>query len=102
MDYFYVGNHGGSVGLQDVFFKLKYKMGKGFIGVDAHFFSAAADVLDNKELARSGMYKAMSPGFGTEIDLVGGFNLSEGVSLKAGFSTMLATSTLAQIKSVIF
>lgn len=46
MDYFYVGNHGGSVGLQDIYFKLKYKAEKFWVGADVHMFSAANDVWD--------------------------------------------------------
>ncbi|MGB0882676.1 MAG: hypothetical protein ACPGSO_06955 [Vicingaceae bacterium] len=46
MDYFYVGNHGGSVGLQDIYFKLKYKADKFWVGADVHMFSAANDVWD--------------------------------------------------------
>ena len=46
MDYFYVGNHGGSVGLQDIFLKLNYKAEKFSVGADVHLFSAANDVWD--------------------------------------------------------
>jgi len=46
MDYFYVGNHGGSVGLQDIYLKLKYKTDKFWVGADVHMFSAANDVWD--------------------------------------------------------
>jgi|GEM_PF-77166 len=46
MDYFYVGNHGGSVGLQDIFAKVKFKNDKFWVGLDVHLFSAANDVWD--------------------------------------------------------
>ena len=46
MDYFYVGNHIGSVGLQDIYLKLNFKAEKFWVGVDAHMFSAANDVWD--------------------------------------------------------
>lgn len=113
MDYFYVGNHTGSVGLQDIFFKLKYKPEKYFIGLDVHLFSAAADVLDSKKYGEDiaaaitagsdpSLVKlpAMSRSLGTEIDLVFGFKLSPGVMLKGGYSQMLGTETLAMIKGV--
>ena len=46
MDYFYVGNHVGSVGLQDIYVKAKYKAEKFWVGLDVHLFSAANDVWD--------------------------------------------------------
>jgi hypothetical protein len=46
MDYFYVGNHVGSVGLQDIYVKAKYKAEKFWVGLDVHMFSAANDVWD--------------------------------------------------------
>lgn len=46
MDYFYVGNHVGSVGLQDINLKLKFKAEKFWVGAAVHMFSAANDVWD--------------------------------------------------------
>ncbi len=46
MDYFYVGNHVGSVGLQDINLKLKYKGKKFWVAGAVHMFSAAEDVWD--------------------------------------------------------
>jgi len=114
MDYFYVGNHNESVGLQDISLKLKYKAEKCWIGADVHTFSAANDVLDGFKiqedidaattagtpLADVDQLQAMSAGLGTEIDLTFGFNLSKGVVFKAGYSMMLATETLASLKGV--
>lgn len=98
IDYFYVGNHNGSVGLQDIFLKIKYKADKYFIGADLHIFSAANDILDNKELAKSGKYTAMSKGLGTEIDLTCGYNIAKDVALKAGYSQMFGTNSLVALK----
>ena len=42
----------------------------------------------------------MSASLGTEIDFNFGFNLSKGVAFKAGYSIMMATETLADIKNV--
>jgi hypothetical protein len=103
MDYFYVGNHINNVGLQDIYFKVKYtKKEKYFIGLDAHMFSAAANVLDQVEFAKTGEIKAMNKNFGTELDFTFGFDLSKGVNLKAGYSQMLATETLATVKGVTY
>ncbi len=98
MDYFYVGNHIGSVGLLDIFFKFKYSPEKYFVGVDIHMFSAAANVRDEVEFANTGNYETMNSSLGAEIDITCGFELSKGVKLKAGYSQMLGTKTLATLK----
>ncbi len=101
MDYFYVGNHIGSVGLQDIYFKLKYKSEKSYwIGADAHLFSATADVLDQNELFKTGNITAMNSSLGTEIDLTMGWELAKGVDFKMGYSQMFGTETLAILKGV--
>ncbi len=46
MDYFYVGNHGGSVGLQDIYVNGKYKTDKFWVAAAVHMFSSANDVWD--------------------------------------------------------
>lgn len=55
MDHFYVGNHINNVGLNDIFFGLKYKTEKFWVAADAHLFSAPVDVWDgykfNKDLS---------------------------------------------------
>lgn len=98
MDYFYVGNHLNSVGLNDFYFKAKYKTEKWWTALDIHQFMAAADVLDKKELGLSGNYKAMNSALGTEIDFTAGYNLTKGVSLQIGYSQMFATETMQALK----
>ncbi len=98
MDYFYVGNHGGSVGLQDHFLKFGYKGKKFSAGLQGHYFMAAEDVLDKEALRETGEYKAMDSGLGTEIDLFVGFDLARGVKLKTGYSQMFATETMEALK----
>ncbi|MCO6499240.1 MAG: hypothetical protein J5I47_02565 [Vicingus serpentipes] len=51
MDYFYVGNHAGSVGLQDIYVKGKYTADKFWVGLDVHLFSAANHVWDGFKYA---------------------------------------------------
>ena len=115
MDYFYVGNWGNSVGLQDIYAKFKYKKDKSFIGLDVHMFSAIGDVLDGYKVASDladaaaagtpltdvNTLQKMNKNLGTEIDLTIGTQLSKGVTLKAGFSHMLGTKTLAYMKGAI-
>lgn len=114
MDYFYVGNHINGVGLQDIFFGLKYKTEKFWVAADAHLFSATADVRDKykydkavADAVASGLpttdinqYPVMNASLGTEIDVSFGFNLSKGVDLQAGYSMMIDTETLAYLKGV--
>lgn len=98
MDYFYVGNHSNSVGLNDFYFKVKYKAEKWWMALDVHQFMSAADVLDKKELTATGKYQAMSSTMGTEIDFTMGYNLTKGVLLQIGYSHLLATETMQALK----
>lgn len=100
MDYFYVGNHVDNVGLQDVYLKLKYNTEKWNVALDLHEFMTAADVVDSKELAKTGKYKALSSALGTEIDLTYAHTISTGVTLTAGYSHFLPTKTLGVIKGI--
>lgn len=92
MDYFYVGNHIGSVGLQDIIINVKYAPEKFNAGVNVHFFSASNDVVNSSDGT------TMSNGLGTEIDFTLGFKLAEGVTLKSGYSKMIGTDTMEALK----
>ncbi len=98
MDYFYVGNHGNNVGLNDAYLMLDYKKGKLLAGAHFHYFMANADVLDNEEFAKSGKYTAMSSGLGMELDTYIGYKYTKGVLFKAGVSGMFDTETLRVVK----
>mgnify|MGYP000854464579 CR=1 FL=1 len=102
MDYFYVGSAHGNVGLQDAYLKLNYKKEDWTFGLATHLFLAANDVLDQVELATNGNIKAMNPMLGTEFDLSIGTKINKSVSVKAGYSHMLATETLATLKGVTY
>jgi len=99
MDYFYVGNHIGSVGLNDAYLGVEYKKEKYSFELAGHIFMAQADVLDTDELIATGNITAMSPYLGTEIDFTGGFQITQGVQCKLGYSQMLATETMEAIKT---
>ncbi len=90
MDYFYVGNHGNSVGLNDISATIAYKKDKFSAKIIPHFFSAAADVYDGST--------KMDASLGTEIDLTIGYKISKSISLNAGFSKMFATDTMEILK----
>ena len=49
MDQFYVGNHAGNVGLNDIYLKINYKHEKYTLGLDKHSFAANGKVKDNKK-----------------------------------------------------
>jgi hypothetical protein len=87
MDYFYVGNHINSVGLNDIY--LKYKLSEKKIGfnADLHYFATAGKISAN-----AGKY------LGTEIDLSLSYKVHEMASLVAGWSTMLASENMELIK----
>lgn len=98
MDYFYVGNHIGSVGLNDAYLTITYKKEKYFGSLAAHIFMAQADVLDKDELMTTGNITAMNPYLGTEIDLTGGFQMAPGVQCNFGYSHMLGSETMQALK----
>ena len=105
MDYFYVGNHANSVGLQDAYLKVQYKNKKFSLGIDGHYFMSAADVLDQVEWNKVdatgkpiGTIQAMDPTLGIEIDAYGGFKMAKAVTTKLGISYMANTETMTAIK----
>lgn len=88
MDYFYVGNHGGNVGLQDIYLTAKMKAGeKGKMILSVHNFSAAAAI---NATADSNL--------GNEVDLVYKRKMKENVGLACGYSIMLASDSMELIK----
>ncbi|MDP3442946.1 MAG: alginate export family protein, partial [Ignavibacteria bacterium] len=89
MDYFYVGNHANTVGLNDLYVNLSYKQKKMSCMLTAHFFSAANEVLKPGQTV-----EVMDNGFGTELDLTVGYKLNEIASFSAGYSQMFGTETL--------
>ena len=92
MDYFYVGNPFGNVGLTDVFAKWKMKTNtKGTLIVQLHEFFSAVDL--------SGQF-ADNPSntLGTEADLVYSLQVDKAVNLKVGYSQLFATSSMELLK----
>ena len=99
MDYFYVGNHGNTVGLNDMFLMLDYKKDKLLAGAHFHYFMANADVLDQGEFVKTGKYTAMSSGLGMELDTYVGYKYSKGLTFKVGVSAMFDSETLRTVKA---
>nr|WP_321232212.1 alginate export family protein [uncultured Psychroserpens sp.] len=91
MDYFYVGNHANNVGLNDVYAKAIFKLGKtSSLLSKVHYFSANADLNNNVDAY-----------LGTEIDLVYSKSLMKDVSLNIGYSHLFASEGMSSIKNGI-
>lgn len=89
MDYFYVGNHNNSVGLNDLYIKAGTKLGeKSSIVLVAHNFTA------HKEA-----FKGIDKNFGQEIDLAYTHKVSKDVTLQAGYSHLIQDKGLKFIQA---
>lgn len=93
MDYFYVGNHQNSVGLQDVYLTLGYARNKWQFGLTPHYLSAPATVLDATN-------KKMDDYLGSEIDFSLGYTVSKDIKVTGGYSQMFGSATLERVKGV--
>jgi len=91
MDYFYVGNHKNSVGLQDAFLKFGYTVNKWQFNLLPHVFNAANTVLDANG-------NEMSNYLGTEIDFTAGYAVHKYINITGGYSQMFATDTMQRLK----
>ncbi|WP_031428823.1 alginate export family protein [Flavimarina sp. Hel_I_48] len=88
MDYFYVGNHLNSVGLNDFYTSALLKTGENSnLLLAAHYFAA-----NGKLAADANSY------LGTEIDLVYTQPLFKDVNLQVGYSHMFASESMGLIK----
>ncbi len=91
MDYFYVGNHKNSVGLQDAFLKFGYNVNKWQFALLPHVFNAANTVLDANG-------NEMKNHLGTEVDFTFGYSVHKFVNITGGYSQMFATDTMQGLK----
>jgi hypothetical protein len=89
MDYFYVGNHIGSVGLVDLYVKANVKFNpKSTLNVGVHNFMAAADLPADE-----------SKQLGTEIDFVYSYDFQKNINIKAGYSHLFASDGMEILKN---
>ncbi|UGU16899.1 alginate export family protein [Sinomicrobium kalidii] len=92
MDYFYVGNHANSTGLNDYYAKVNFTPGKkSAISLHAHYFASNATLPDDTG-------DTADKYLGTEIDLVYSRNLIKNVKLAAGYSHMFAGDSMGYLK----
>jgi hypothetical protein len=90
MDYFYVGNHANSVGLNDLSLKLEFPIKKVNLSVAPHVFSAPNKIL--KAGVEQDSY------LGTEVDLTAVYKIYKDVTLIAGYSQMFASDSMVVLK----
>lgn len=93
MDYFYVGNHQNSVGLQDAYLKLNYSLKKWQFTLTPHVFNAPNTVLNASN-------EKMDSYLGTEIDFTLGYAVQKDIMVSAGYSQMFASATLERLKNI--
>ncbi len=87
MDYFYVGNHINSVGLNDVYVKYAYRKDKfGFDG-HLHYFASAGKISENAKNY-----------LGTELDLGISWAVQPMATISAGWSIMFAGESMELLK----
>lgn len=96
MDYFFVGNHFNTVGLNDFYLKAQISRPKIFYALAIHSFQANAIVRDDDAI---GVEEA-SKNFGTELDFTVNYNFAPGISLQGGYSQFFAKQSLEYIKDV--
>ncbi len=95
MDYFYVGNHGGNVGLINIYLPIKYQKNKFSATLIPHCFVTAATL---SVPGGDGFWKEYSNCLGTEIDLLLGYAVSPEVYFQAEYSQMLASASMQVLK----
>lgn len=94
MDYFYVGNHIGNVGLRDFFAGIKVISKKITISSDLHLFQTAGTLVD-------GNASEADATLGAELDIYAQTKLKPQVSLKFGYSQLFATSSMETLKGTL-
>ncbi len=106
MDYFYVGNHTGNVGLTDIYAKLILKQDKFFVKLIPHYFMTAGSgsystATVDADGFETGDYieTVFDGGLGTEIDLWCGYNVAKGACIQVGYSHLIATDSMKALKT---
>ena len=93
MDYFYVGNHVGSVGLNDLFLKANYKKKNFTTSLAFHYFLSNSNIASSENAG-----EAMENFLGTELDYTIGWKLKAGATLKLGYSQLFGSDTMEALK----
>lgn len=91
MDYFYVGNHQNTVGLQDLYLKLNLKQNNWNFGLHPHLFYSAAKMY-NSDVQKINSY------LGTELDFIADYQLQKDIRLSGGYSHLFSSKNLEYLK----
>lgn len=92
MDYFYVGNHKYSVGLQDYYIKLGYKKDKWKFNLIPHIFMSNGTIINPVNFEKEDDY------LGTEVDFTLGYTYDKNITISGGYSQMFGSSSLELLK----
>ncbi len=87
MDYFYVGNHINSVGLNNFYLKYSLSAKKVVFNADLHYFASAGKIAKDADKP-----------LGAEIDLTFTYKVNEISTISAGWSTMFAAESMELLK----
>jgi len=88
MDYFYAANGFGNKGLQDYCFKSSFVFsGKLKFNADLHQFYSSS-------IIRNAQAQKMNKNFGTELDLVLNYSMTNIINIEFGYSHFSSTSSL--------
>ncbi len=87
MDYFFVGNHINSVGLQDAYLKYSHSVNRIRLGADLHYFASAGEIAPDAKKY-----------LGTELDLAVSYALQPAATISAGWSVMFAGESMELLK----
>lgn len=94
MDYFYAANGFGRGGLADFYINTIIKPSQKLtIQADLHQFSSATAVRNARD-------EKLSSNFGSELDLIATYNLTNIISFQGGYCTFLPTGSLATVKNI--
>jgi hypothetical protein len=87
MDYFYVGNHANSVGINDMYFSLGYSLKKMKFNATYHIFNAATEMDNN-----------LDGNLGNEVDLSISYPFNKDINFSFGHSIYSATESMVYLK----
>lgn len=98
MDYFYVGNHLNTVGLDDISFSINYTFKKFSAACDFHLFASAERILDKTTYTNTGVFQKSDNHIGTEVDLTFLYKYSKELYFQAGYSQFISTESVELLK----
>ena len=93
MDYFYVGNGHGGVGLTDAYVKFNFKLSdKSNLLTHIHYFNSAVDLTNTDG-------SSASANLANELDLVYNLNVQKDINWKLGVSVMSPNDSMGLVKN---